>query len=103
MTLPVGFFFLALAGLVTMVAALLAARDTAKISRRLTTPAQPPVTSKDEWEIDVEVIHVPAKGSWEDAIQKQLDAIEGRDPNCQLVTSVVVEGKIILFYKRRAT
>lgn len=103
MTIPLGFFFLALAGLVTMVAALLAARDTAKISRRLVVPAAPPApTPKDEWEIDVEVIHVPAKGSWEDAIQKQLDAIEGRDPNCQLVTSVVVEGKIILFYKRRA-
>ena len=67
-----------------------------------TVRAKPRIAEKPaEWDIDVEVLHVPPAGDWETAIQKQLDAIEGRDPNCQLVTSVVVEGKIILFYKRR--
>ena len=67
---------------------------------------EPPVQSvapprEDEWVVDVEVIHAPAGNDWETAIQKQLDAIEERDPSCQLVAVTTIGTRMILFYKRR--
>ncbi len=56
---------------------------------------------EDEWAVDVEVIHAPAGNDWEAVIQKQLDAIEERDPSCQLVAVTTIGTRMILFYKRR--
>ena len=55
----------------------------------------------DEWAVDVEVIHAPAGPDWETTIQKQLDAIEERDPSCQLVAVTTIGTRMVLFYKRR--
>lgn len=59
----------------------------------------------DEYDIDVEVIIAPADTqpttAWESAIQKQLDAIEDRDPTNELVSVAAVHNRLLLFYKRR--
>ena len=93
------FPLLAAGGLLTMVAALTVIRRTSAATQRQLESIRPP---KDEWEIDVEVIHVPPNaGDWESAIQRQLDAIENRAPDNELVSSTSVGGRIVLFYKRR--
>ena len=65
------------------------------------TPVQSVAPRADEWAVDVEVIHAPAGPDWETTIQKQLDAIEERDPSCQLVAVTTIGTRMVLFYKRR--
>lgn len=67
-----------------------------------TVRAKPRIAEKPaEWDIDVEVLHVPPAGDWETAIQKQLDAIEDRSPDNELTSATSVNGRLVLFYKRR--
>lgn len=71
-----------------------------------TRPQPPPEPTRtapvaDEWVTDVEVIHAPTGPDWEAAIQKQLDAVEERDPSSQLVAGLAIGTRIVLFYKRR--
>lgn len=94
------FPLLAVAGLLTIVAALTVVRKSSLATRRKAESIR--AVPKDEWEIDVEVIFVPPSSKdWESAIQRQLDAIENRAPDNELVSSTSVDGRIVLFYKRR--
>jgi hypothetical protein len=75
-------------------------------SRPAAPEAEPPAVQSvapraDDWEVDVEVIHAPTGSDWEAAIQKQLDAIEERDPSSQLVAVTTIGNRMVLFYKRR--
>lgn len=80
----------------------MAASATLEARKEPEPPVQPVATPReDEWVVDVEVIHAPAGNDWETAIQKQLDAIEERDPSCQLVAVTTIGTRMILFYKRR--
>lgn len=98
MLLPVSFLLLAIAGLVTLVMALTVVKRTSEATIRYVNRPEP---TKPKWDVDVEVVLVPPSGDWETAIQKQLDAIENRSPDNELVAATSVNGKIILFYKRR--
>ena len=64
-------------------------------------PKSVPTPKEDEWDVDVEVLFVPPSGDWEGAIQKQLDAIEDRSPTNELVSATGINGRLVLFYKRR--
>ena len=72
--------------------------ETSMASRK----PEPVPPKKVEWDVDVEVLHVPpGNGDWEQAIQKQLDAVEDRSPDNELVSATSVNGRLILFYRRR--
>lgn len=105
MTVFIGFGVLAIAGALCVVAAFTLARTTSELTRARASQQGLRLVAKtddaDEYDVHVETIFVPPSGDWAASIQKQLDAIEGRDPRAELVSGVTVNGRIVLFYRRK--